>query len=109
MNIRNIHLYILILILGAFSLQSLKLDSFSKENLFLKTDIEESFKSIELDFEKQLLDSYSGGDGNAIISNQNLSSTNTPIAKFTLENNNSKDLSKLPQLFILYCCLKLDC
>lgn len=110
MKIKNIHTNLLLLILGVFSLQSVNFDSFSNRDLFLETEIEESIDdSIEIDIEKQLSDSDSGKKNNALVSNQNISFINPPIAKSTLANNNSKDLSKRPRLFILYSCLKLDC
>ena len=109
MKVENIYINLFLLILGFFTLQSVELDSFST-NLFLETDIEESIDDrIELDFEEQLSDSDSGNGNNAVVSNQNFHFINPFIAKSKLANNQSKGLSKKPHLFILYCCLKLDC
>ena len=110
MKIKNIHINLLFLILGIFSLQAIEYDSFPNPNLFLETEIEETIEDInELDYEKKFPESDSDGGNNAIISNQNVSFINPFITKSTLADNNSKDLSQKPHLFILYCCLKLDC
>lgn len=109
MKIKNIHINLLLLILGIFSLQSADIDSFSNRNLFLETEIEESIDdSIELDIEEQLSDSDSGNGNNALVSNQNFHFINPFVANKKLANNQPKRLSKKPHLFILYCCLKLD-
>ena len=108
MKIKNLHINLLLLILGIFSLQPAELDSFSIQNLFLETEIEESIDdSIELDIEEKLSDS--GNGNNAVVSNQNFHFRNPYVANKKLANNQPKDLSKKPPLFILYCCLKLDC
>jgi len=110
MKIENVHMNLLLLVLGIFSLQSVEFDSFSNPNLFLETGIEESIDdTIELDFDKQLPDAYSDGGGPGIISTHNSHIKNPIVAKSTLARAISKDLSKRSHLFILYCCLKLDC
>jgi len=109
MKIKNLHINLLFLILGIFSLQSVEFDSFSNPKLFLETEIEKTFDDIiEIDFEKQLSNFDSDGGNNAIISNQSVHFI-SPFAKTKIADKNSKDLPNKTHLFILYCCLKLDC
>lgn len=85
-------------------------DSFPYQNSLSETEIEETIDDIsELDYDKQFSDSDSGGGSNAIISKQNIPFVNPYITQSAIADNNSKDLSQKPHLFILYCCLKLDC
>ena len=109
MKIKSIHITLILLILGIFSLQSLEFDSFSNPNLFLETEIEETIDDIvEIDYDKQLSDSDFDGGSNAVIASQNVLFL-SPYAKSILANKNSKALPNKTHLFILYCCLKLDC
>ena len=111
MKIKNLHINLLFLILGIFSLQSLEFNSFSNPNLFWETEIEETTDDIvKFDFDKQLsdYDSDSNGGSDAIISSQNFHFLSL-YAKSILATKTSKDLFKKTHLFILYCCLKLDC
>ena len=110
MIIKNLHINIVILILGIFSLQSVGVDSFSGSFLITELEIEESTTEIdEIDFTKESSQSDSGNGGNAIIPTQNPPIKSPFISKSNLLRFESKDLSQKPQLFILYCCLKLDC
>lgn len=109
MKTKNIHITLVLLILGIFSLQSLEFDSLSNPNLFLETEIEETIDDIvTLDSDEELSDSNSDGGINAIIPSQNFHSS-SPYAKSILAHKVSNDLSNKSHLFILYCSLKLDC
>lgn len=106
MKVRYAYINLFVLILGFFSLQSTDLDSFS--NLFLDEEIEELiYDSYELDFEKQLSD-YDDGD-NGSVSSLNTLIKNPFTTQVDIKNPEPKDLPKKSNLFILYCCLKIDC
>lgn len=110
MTIKNLHINIVILVLGIFSLQSVGVDFFLGPFLITELEIEESTTEIdEIDFTKESSPSGSGNGGNAIISTQNPPAKSPFVRESNLLRFESKDLSQKPQLFILYCCLKLDC
>ena len=98
MTIKNLHINIVILILGIFSLQSVGVDSFSGS--FLITEIEESTTEIdEIDFTKESSQSDSGNGGNAIIPTQNPPIKSPFISKSNLLRFESKDLSQKTTTF----------
>ena len=110
MKIKNSHIIFSLLVFGIISFTSVEIDSFSNSSFFIETEIEESINDIsELDFEKEFSLSNSDGGGNAAVLNTNQYLTflcyNTSLSQSTYK----KELSSKPQLFILYCRLKLDC
>ncbi len=110
MRFKYIHKDLLLLILGVFSFLYVLSDCITNPNIFIQTEIEESLDEIdEVDFEIELSDSDSGTGGSAIVSAQNTLIKIPLSGRSDLRYSQSKDLSQKPHLFILYCCLKLDC
>lgn len=110
MKIKNSHIIFSLLVLGIISFTSVGINSFSNSSFFVETEIEESINDIsELDFEKEFSYSSSDGGGNAAVLNTNQSLTILFYNTATSQNTYKKKLPSKPQLFILYCCLKLDC
>lgn len=109
MRTKGLHISIFLLI-GLFSLQSIEFDSVSYYNLFSETEVEESIVELgELDFEQELSFSDSNDSGNTPILGDHSLLKNPLNGKSTFRPLGSKDLSAKTHLFILYCCLKLDC
>lgn len=110
MKISRLHINFILLILGIFSLQSVEFDSPSNVRLLLETEIEESIDNInEFDIGSDKSDSDSDGGKNAALPSEHILLRNPFSAKSNLVRLESKYLSQKPHLFILYCCLKLDC
>lgn len=110
MNLRTVHINILFLIVAVCCLQSVTLNSISSSQLFFETEIEESIlDSNEIDFEKELSLSDSDNNGSAIISSSYLGLKLPFDGDRVLLSPVSKGYSKKLHLFILFCCLKLDC
>jgi hypothetical protein len=106
MRIKQTHIILFLLVVSTLSLQFTNIDS----NFYLETETEESINDIdELESEEDRSASDSDGGKNAVASIQNSLSHHL----FSWKSNSlfceSTDLSQRPQLFILYCCLKLDC
>jgi len=109
-KVKNLHINVVLLILGIFSLHSAEFDSFSNPSFFKETEIEESIDDTrELDFDSELSSSDSDNGGNAAILNIDHRKKNLSFGEVASQYSESKDLSQRPHLFILYCCLKLDC
>lgn len=110
MKFKNLYITFILLILGIYSLNAMIIDSIKNHTFLIETELEESIDEIsELNFEKQSSNSGSDNGGNTAIS---ASSKNIKIfffgqakPKFLL----SKEFLFESHLFILYCCLKLDC
>lgn len=110
MTIKNIHINLILLMLGIFSMQSGVFDSNSSSLFVTEIELEESNKEVDnVDFVEKSLHSGSGDGGNAIIPTENPPIKSLLVSETNLLRSESKDLSQKPQLFILYCCLKLDC
>ena len=110
MTNKNIHINLILLLLGIFSMQSAVFDSLSSSFFATEVELEESNKELDnVDFVEKSLHSGSGDGGNAIIPTQNPPIKSPFVSEYNLLRSESKDLSQKPQLFILYCCLKLDC
>ena len=110
MTIKNIHINLMLLMLGFFSMQSAGFDHRSNSFFAIEAELEESNKEIDnVDFVEKSFHSASGDGGNAIIPTQNPPIKSPLVSETNLLRSESKELSQKPQLFILYCCLKLDC
>lgn len=109
MKMKSSHILFSILILGITSLILVGIHSFSPPNFFVKTKIEKSIDIDESYSEKHFSNSGSdnGGKTAILFSSKVLKipfcNTITPYP------NLSKKLSPKTHLFLLYCCLKLDC
>lgn len=110
MKIKKSHIFFSLLIIGIFSLTSVGMDSFSIPSYFVEIEIEESISDINnLDFEKEKSESKIGNGGNSAILFENPHGIALFFSKTHSLNAVSEDLSLKSPLFILYCCLKLDC
>lgn len=110
MKIKNSHIIFSLLILGIISLNSVGIDSFSNSSFLVETEIEESTNDItELDFDKDFSHSSSHGGGKTAVLNTNEYISILPHSVAVLQDIYKKELSQKTHLFILYCCLKLDC
>lgn len=110
MRIKQTHIILLLLVVNILFLQLTDIDSNFVSNFYSETETEESINDIyELESEEDRSASDSDGGKNAVASIQN--SLSHPL--FNWKSNSlfceSTDLSQRPQLFILYCCLMLDC
>lgn len=110
MKIKKSYTNLLLLILGFFSLQAVEFDFFSNPQFFLEIELEESLTDIdELDFSKELSRADHGKDGSAVFFNTHLNLKNLSYSEVSSFYLNKKDSYRERYLFILYCCLKLDC
>lgn len=110
MKIKNLHIIFSLLILGVVSLISVGMNSSPNPSFFIETEIEESINDIsELDFEKDFSHSSSDDGGKAAFLNTDIFINAISYYAIVFQNTYKKERSQKVHLFILYCCLKLDC
>lgn len=91
-------------------MQSVGMDALSSSILVTEVEVEESNTEIdEVDYADASEHTGSGDGGHAIIPTSDPLRESPFINKSTSLRPGSKDLLQKSHLFILYCCLKLDC
>lgn len=107
MKFENLHIKLLYLILVVFSLQTAEVNALSSDLLIELENKEFIEDSIEIEFESLLIDS--DGGNNAIISAITLISRSPLVISTLIAYKDSRSQHNKLHLFILFCCLKLDC
>lgn len=110
MMLKNLNINLVFLLLGFFSLQSVTADALSFPLLATEVEVEESIVDIDdlnLSYETTQTDSDAGGS--ATITSQPRFENNSSISNSPKRNYTSRELHNKAPLFILYCCLKVDC
>ena len=110
MRIDQRHIILLLLVVSTLFIKLTTIDSNFFSSYSSETEIEESYFDIdETESEKDWYTSGSDNGNNAAACIQNSNSHHFISRKSNSLFFESTDLSKRSQLFILYCCLKLDC
>ncbi len=102
------HIILIFLVIGSVSLSFNSNNTSAVNNFIIDNELEESiFESIEFspDLKIKILDIDGGGFVFTIPSTLSLSSFDSIVSVFT----SFRDITKKYRLFILYCCLKIDC